>query len=99
MYEYDDAGRVVRSVTTREAEWTEQDRAELLALAVYRAGLCPCGCGHRYADTTSPEATGPRFVASRVTCRARLTLLETQAAVTTENSRHTGARLWRIEKR
>jgi hypothetical protein len=35
---------LVRAVTTREPRWTEQDRAEVIALATWRAGLCPkCG--------------------------------------------------------
>lgn len=85
-------------MTTREPEWTEQDRAEVLALALYRAEYCPCGCGQRYEDTTSPEETGPQFVATRVVCRARLALLEAQKAAQTEDVIG-GARLWRVGKR
>lgn len=88
----------MRSVTTREPEWTEQDRAEILALALYRAELCPCGCGQRYVDTTSPEETGPVFVADRVVCRARLALLEAQRAAETQDVIG-GARLWHVRMR
>ncbi|MFF0823066.1 hypothetical protein ACFYUR_22115 [Micromonospora haikouensis] len=95
---HDRRGRLVRSVTTREPAWTEQDRAEVIALAYYRrTELCPCGCGHRYADTTSPEETGPQFVASRVVCRARLALLEAQRAAETQDIVG-GARLWHVRK-
>lgn len=45
-YEYDDAGRVIRSRTYREAEWTTEDQAEVLALALHEQSLCPCGCGY-----------------------------------------------------
>ncbi|TDB82941.1 hypothetical protein E1091_18545 [Micromonospora fluostatini] len=83
-------------MTTREPEWTEQDRAEVLALALYRRELCPCGCGHRYADTTSPEATGPRFAAERVVCRARLALMEAQQAAETSDPAIAGSRLWLV---
>jgi hypothetical protein len=85
-------------VTTREPEWTEQDRAEVLALALYRSQRCPCGCGHRYADTTSPEESGPRFVAERVVCRARLALLEAQKAHETQDIIG-GARVWHVQIR
>jgi hypothetical protein len=34
----------VRAVTVRDPEWTEQDAAEMLALAEYRDSLCDC-CG------------------------------------------------------
>jgi hypothetical protein len=99
---YDRRGRLARSVTTRESEWTEQDRAELLALALYRAQLCPCGCGYRADDTTSDEATsGITFTASRVTCRARLALVEAQRAVDEgkKPSPNAAARLWRVQMR
>ncbi len=62
-------------MTRREPRWTEQDRAELLALDLFRSLKCPCGCGLDMADTTSQEDGGPQFVASRVICRARLALI------------------------
>jgi hypothetical protein len=99
---YDRRGRLVRSVTTRESAWTEQDRAEILALAVYRSQFCPCGCGQPAEDTTSDEATsGVSFVVTRATCRARLALLEAQRAADKgkQPSPNAAARLWRIEKR
>jgi len=86
-------------VTNREASWTEQDRAELLALDVYRAGLCPCGCGHQVVDTLSDESGGPRFVADRVICRARMALIEAQRAAEENPSPYAAARLWRVDKR
>lgn len=89
---------LVRSVTTSEPTWTEQDRAEILALTQYRASLCPCGCGHLLAETTSHEEGGPRFVVTEVACRARLALLENQRAVDAERgSENSPARLWRTE--
>lgn len=59
-YEYDDAGRVVASVTTVEPEWDEVSRAHLLALLEYEAGLCG-GCGHPLSVTTDPLMEG-RFI-------------------------------------
>jgi hypothetical protein len=95
---YDRRGRLIRSVTTREPEWTERDQAEVLALALYRASLCPCGCGHQVADTTSHEETGPAFAASRTACRARLAQLEAErAADGGKPSPNAAARLWTIQ--
>lgn len=69
----------MRSVTTREPLYTEQDRAELLALSVYRTGLCPA-CGGPLEECTSHEATGPKFRASYVRCRRRDALSMSQHA-------------------
>jgi hypothetical protein len=41
VHHYDAAGRLARSVTTHEPLWLEIDQVEILALAEYRAGLCP----------------------------------------------------------
>jgi hypothetical protein len=74
-----DGERLVRSVITREPLYTEQDRAELLALALYRDGLCPV-CGGQLSECTSHEATGPKFKASAVRCRRRDVLSMAQTA-------------------
>ena len=37
-----------------EPEWDEHSQAEMLALAAYRAGLCP-NCNGRLDETTAPE--------------------------------------------
>lgn len=71
--------RLVRSVITREPLYTEQDRAELLALALYRDGLCPV-CGGLLSECTSHEATGPKFKATAVRCRRRDVQLMAQTA-------------------
>lgn len=68
----------MRSVTTREPEWTEQDLAEQLALADYRATLCEC-CGLPKKLVRGHERDVPRLVVDRGWCWARKTLLETQA--------------------
>lgn len=88
-------------MTTREPEWTEDDLAELLALAEYRAGLCEC-CGLPAAQTQEHEAQAPRFVVSKKFCLARRTLAETQAAFFKNRRESPGdaALLWsvRVEK-
>lgn len=87
----------MRTVAVSEPAWTEQDRAEILALAAYRDSLCPCGCGLESADTLSHEETGPQFRATRVACRARMKLLDEQQAA--PESPYQSARLWRVEKK
>jgi hypothetical protein len=62
--------------------------------------LCPCGCGHLREDTTSHYSTGPEFVVSKTTCRARAALLEEQrAAAERDNGGDNGARIWSTSMR
>jgi hypothetical protein len=68
-------------VTTREPLYTEQDRAELLALALYRESLCPL-CGRPVEVCTSHEETGPEFTASYAVCRSTLARLELERGLT-----------------
>lgn len=62
-------------MTTREPRFTEQDRAELLALEMYRDGLCPL-CGRPVRICTSHEEVGPEFQSTYTVCRATLVRLE-----------------------
>lgn len=55
-HEYDDRGRVIRSVTRSEVEWDDGQRMWMLALAHYEASLCR-KCGHDLHDTTSGDDT------------------------------------------
>lgn len=84
---------MVRSTTTRDPDWNEQDRTELLALVEYEQSMCPCGCGHLYEDTTSNWETGPEFVVTRKTCRARAALAVEQR-VAQDRGADTSADLW-----
>ena len=52
-----DGGVHVRTIVTRETEWTEDQQGWMLALAVYRAGLCHRCLGE--LDETSSEALNP----------------------------------------
>lgn len=80
-YEYDENRLLVRSTTTREAEWTELDVAEVLALGEYRAGLCDC-CGMPKSQVWAHERDAPNFVVSKRYCLARRTLIEAELALT-----------------
>jgi hypothetical protein len=93
-HEYDEAGRLVSS--RPEPEWDELQRSWMLALGEYRAGLCPCGCGHPMRDTISSEATGPAFhVPPPARCRARDALVQAQAVF--KNPRPEAV-LWHVRK-
>lgn len=97
-YEYD-GDRLVRSVTVREPEWTEQDRAWMFALAGYRDSyFCPCGCGLPAEQTLAHENDGHTFVVPPPTrCRARtaLSIAQEKAA----DSPQPEALLFRVERR
>ncbi len=68
-------------MTTTEPRWTDEDRAEALALALYREGLCPL-CGRPLDVCTSMEGVGPDFSATYTACRASMAILEKQRALT-----------------
>lgn len=68
----------MRSTTTREPEWTEEDLAEQLALISYRATLCDC-CGLPLAMVGGHERDAPQLIVKRRYCWARKTLEETKA--------------------
>ncbi len=78
-HEYDEQGRLIRSITTSEPTWTEEDLAEVMALQEWRDSLCPC-CGLPSAKVNGHEKDAPPIRISRVTCWARKTELETRAA-------------------
>ena len=42
---------MVRTIVTRDVEWDDQQRANMLALAEYEADLCACGLPKHVADT------------------------------------------------
>lgn len=56
IHHYDDGGRLVRSTTTWEPLWTEDDLAWALAEAAEAADRCQCG--HPLSETTDPDAEG-----------------------------------------
>jgi hypothetical protein len=85
-------------VTTREPLYTEQDRAELIALALYRDGLCP-KCGRPLDVCTSDEGApgSPEFVVNQSTCRATHAIAETVNGLTDDGKkplRYAEARLF-----
>lgn len=74
-------------MTTREPLYSEQDRAELLALALYRDGLCPL-CKRPIEVCTSDETQSrTEFVASYVPCRATMAILASQRGLTEDGKK------------
>lgn len=67
-YVYDDDGRMVESVTTHDAEWTDEDVDQVLAWMDHKAGLCG-GCGYPMAETINCQP-GTFVVTEGVTCDA-----------------------------
>lgn len=93
---YDRRGRLIRSITTTESRWTEQDRGEAIALTLWRAERCPCGCGNRAALSLMPEAIGPQWVVEETPCIARMALIEHQNAVAKDRGDLMPASLWSV---
>lgn len=57
VYEYDEQDRLIRSVTTHDAEWTEEDLGSAKAYRRNKMAECP-GCGLDLAQTTDPANEG-----------------------------------------
>lgn len=74
-YEYDDDGRLIRSVTTREPEWDEQERAWFLALAEFESRPCP-NCGRPTSVCTDPASEGRWAVPPPMRCYPTTAILE-----------------------
>lgn len=64
-HEYDDAGRLVRSVTLAEPEWSEHDRGLVLALLAERADTCSA-CGHQISECRNPKTAGTWTVTEQI---------------------------------
>lgn len=85
-------------MTVREPRYTDQDRAELLALALYRESLCPLHGGPR-SECQATEGHIPDFDVSSTYCQATVSLIEAQNAVGSSPNRYAGARLWTTSRK
>ena len=68
-HEYDDSGRLVRTVTRREPEWDDEQRGWALAWLTYKANVHDA-CGHYLPDSTAPEADEGYVVEAAIRCHA-----------------------------
>jgi hypothetical protein len=97
-YFYDRRGRVIRTETTREAEWDSEQQALMLALAEGRLLFCP-DCGGDRDETMDPKnefaykAIGPWLCwGCQAIGRAYDKYVESHPKVTNPNR-------WTLEKR
>lgn len=91
---HDAHGRVVSS--TPEPEWSEQDQAWMLALAEYRAGLCPA-CGQELRVCADPEGDGNWTVPPPTRCHATTAMSIAQKSYA--DSLQPEALLWHAKRR
>lgn len=88
----------MRTTTTREVEWDEQQQAWMLALALYRNRLC--ARGHYLPNTGAAEAEDRYWVEHPDRCHACTALLAAQAAyLDGSHAPHPGALIWHAERR
>lgn len=66
-HEYDDDGRLIRTVTRREPEWDEESRTWAEAWLVYKSQIHEA-CGHYLPDST--EAAAEYEVGDATRCHA-----------------------------
>lgn len=84
---------MIRSITTREAEWDDDSRAHVLALLEAEAQTCRCGGW--LPETTDPENEGRYRARPPVRCH-RCDALHTFM----QSYEHDPARvIWPVEKR
>jgi YD repeat-containing protein len=67
-YEYDSAGRMARSVTTWDPEWTDEDRGWAIAFIRDEATRCG-GCGQPAEEAHNPATSGT-WTVEQVICQA-----------------------------
>lgn len=80
-------------MTTRQPLYTDQDRAELYALGMYRDGLCPL-CGRPREVCGAPEGTH-RFEPVWEVCQATRIIADRQNGLyTADNYPTRAAHLW-----
>lgn len=96
VYEYDEQGRLVRALTVREPEWSEQDVAWMLALAEWRATRCPA-CGGDIRECTDPASEGRYEVPPPHRCHAATAIAAAQERYM--DSQHPQALLFHVRRR
>ncbi len=64
-YEYDDDGRLTRSVTVHEPQWTDDDRLLVLALLQIEEDTCEI-CGHPKSECRDESTAGSWDVLTEV---------------------------------
>lgn len=70
-HEYTKRGRLVRTVTTAEPEWTEADRGLVLALLAEQRETCPM-CGHPMSVCRDQNTAGQWQVKEQICQPSRI---------------------------
>ena len=95
-HEYDEAGRLVRSVETTETEWDVEQRSWMQALAELAYQSCS-GCGGFLQETLDPEL---EYVTEHPLRCHRCEALEIRRDQIREKARHPGSfAIWPIHER
>ena len=101
-YEYDENGRLLRSVTTREPRWTDEDIAWAAAWMQEQADCCPGECGLPLSETTAMKEGVPvhtYHVDIPRVCRACETLAKKKDAYAKQyEDPYPQAKVWEIEQ-
>ncbi|GAA0853494.1 hypothetical protein ACFQVD_26450 [Streptosporangium amethystogenes subsp. fukuiense] len=98
--EYDDDGRLVRTVTTWEPRWLEEDMAWAKAYLRWKVGQCP-GCRLQLSETTAMQDGAPVHqytVADPFRCYACDARIKAQDEHAKKGSVREQALLWQIEQ-
>lgn len=88
---------MVRSVTTFDAEWTDDDISAAMAWMADDADRCP-GCGHHRDESMDIDHAGNFYDAEPVTCHACAARDRAQKAHRDQNGDQAGV-YWRITER
>lgn len=70
-HEYNKRGRLIRTTTTAEPEWSDMDRGLVVALLAERRETCPL-CGHPMAVCRDPRTAGTWQVKEEVCQPSRI---------------------------
>lgn len=99
-HRYDDAGRLVESVTTVEPEWDEVERAWAMTLIDVESDTCN-GCGQPLSETLTREAYEGYEAGPPAVCQGCKELHRTQRTYVDDKDLHalrfTVHRTWRDE--
>lgn len=96
QHEYDDDGRLARSMHTVEAEWDDEQRAWMRAFTQLAADTCS-GCGGLLSDVLNPDV---EWVADHPLRCHKCEALEIRRDQMREKSRHPGSfTIWPVHER
>lgn len=98
MYEYDEEGRVARTVSQSEPEWNDDDRADMEALAALESDECS-GCGHPLSETTTSNFYEDYEVPAPRRCQACTAVMVKQTLLDAQKPEHPGALRWQVSKK